>query len=82
MVISIHYRDMTDEQRLQWGAAERSARHADMERVNSVDDLLKAQANALARRALIGASYDEAAGMVWQAIAAAEPHPQNLETNS
>ena len=65
-----HYRDMTEAQMLAWGAAESAARQADL-LVRSQAGLIAAQANAHARRRLIGATIGQAADMVIRANRAA-----------
>lgn len=60
------YRDMTPEQMLAWGHAERAARMADMEE-RTPEGLRAAQANAKTRRLAIGASAGQAAQMVVEA---------------
>ncbi|MDG9972955.1 hypothetical protein [Stenotrophomonas sp. GD04032] len=58
-----NYREMTAEQMLAWGLEESEARQADL-RVRTAEGLAAAQANAEARRKLIGASRSAAASMV------------------
>jgi hypothetical protein len=60
------YRDMTPEQMLAWGIAERKARMADLE-VRGAEGLRQAQANCEVRRKSIGASKSAAASMVLDA---------------
>lgn len=64
MSAAVKYRDMTDAQQLAWGEAESTARIADLANVKSAEDLKAAQDAAVARRRLIGASRNQAAGMV------------------
>lgn len=63
------YRDMTEEQRLAWGAAEAEARVVDL-RVRSKAGLVAAQEAAKARRRAIDASVSAAASMVSTALRA------------
>ena len=60
------YRDMTDAEMLAWGAAESTARKADLE-ARSAEGLRVAQANAATRRKAIGATIGQAADMVIRA---------------
>lgn len=60
------YRDMTPEQMLAWGIAERKARIVDLE-VRGADGLRQAQANCEVRRKAIEASKSAAASMVLDA---------------
>lgn len=57
------YRDMTAEQALEWGEAERAARMADLQ-VRTADGLRQAQANAESRRKAIGATRSQASVLV------------------
>lgn len=57
------YSDMTGEQRMAWGVAEAAARIADLS-IRSAEGLKAAQANAEARRKMIGASRSAATAMV------------------
>ncbi len=61
------YRDMTDEQRLAWGASERESRIADLTGVQSANVLKSAQDAAKARRRIIGATIGQASDMVIRA---------------
>lgn len=63
----MNYRDMTADQMLAWGHAESAARQADLADVKSQAALDQAQANAKARRRLIGASIGQATRMVVEA---------------
>lgn len=63
-----NYRDMTDAQMLEWGAAESAARIADLDGVSSPEALRTAQEKAETRRKAIGASRGQAADMVIRAI--------------
>jgi hypothetical protein len=58
------YREMTLEQRADWGEAERKARIADLSKPRSSHALAAAQANSEARRKAIGATSGQAADMV------------------
>lgn len=60
---TISYRDMTTEQRHEWGERERQARINDL-KDKTPEGLKRAQANARARRLAIGASDSAAASMV------------------
>jgi len=60
------YSDMTSEQRMAWGVAEAAARIADLS-IKSAEGLKAAQANAEARRKVIGASRSAATEMVMDA---------------
>lgn len=66
MSAPVNYRDMTDAQALAWGRAESIARKADLQ-IRSAEGLKQAQANAEARRKLIGATRGEAADIVIRA---------------
>lgn len=60
------YRDMTDEQRAEWGRAEVAARKADL-MTRTAEGLEAAKRNARSRRNAIGASESAAASMVIEA---------------
>ena len=57
-------RDMTEAQRLEWGAAESAARKASLAVVKTADALAAAQASAESRRRAIGASRSWASSAV------------------
>lgn len=64
------YRDMTDEQLLEWGAAESAARQADLQ-LRGAEGLRQSQENAEQRRRAIGATKNQAADLVIRASRAA-----------
>lgn len=63
----MNYREMTEAQRLAWGAAEDKARIADLGGFRSADALKTMQAAAKTRRKAIGATTWQAAEMVIRA---------------
>lgn len=58
------YRDMTEAERLAWGAQESVQRQADLAAPKSAEALKAAQDAAERRRKLIGATRGQATGMV------------------
>ncbi|MBB1599517.1 hypothetical protein [Variovorax sp. UMC13] len=75
------YGDMTEAEKLAWGAAESKRRIADLAD-RTADGLRAAQRNAAARRHAIGASLGQAADMVILANRAARLTAHRLEARS